>query len=41
MSLDERKERHASMMEILRKNDITSWRTRFVDALTRKRVGHQ
>ena len=39
MSLDERKERTASMIEVLRKNDITAWRTRFVDALMRKRVG--
>jgi trehalose 6-phosphate synthase len=34
MSREERKARHASMLEILRKNDITSWRKRFVDALT-------
>jgi trehalose 6-phosphate synthase len=33
MSLEERRERHAAMMEILKKNDITAWRTRFVDAL--------
>jgi trehalose 6-phosphate synthase len=33
MSLDERRERHASMMRILEKNDITAWRTRFVNAL--------
>jgi len=33
MSLTERKARHASMMEVLRKNDITAWRTRFVNAL--------
>ena len=33
MPLDERKERHASMIEVLRKNDITAWRTRFVNAL--------
>ena len=38
MSLDERKERHASMLEVLRKNDITAWRRRFVNALTRKKA---
>ena len=36
MSVEERRERYASMMEILRKNDITAWRTRFVDALLEK-----
>lgn len=36
MPLAERKERHAAMLAILRKNDITAWRTRFVDALRRK-----
>ena len=29
----ERKERHQSMLKILRHNDITAWRTRFMDAL--------
>ena len=38
MSLDERKERNAAMVDVLRKNDITTWRRRFVDALTRKRA---
>ena len=33
MPLHERRERHAAMMSILKKNDITAWRTRFVDAL--------
>jgi trehalose 6-phosphate synthase len=33
MPLKERRKRHAAMMEVLRKNDITAWRTRFVDAL--------
>ena len=37
MSLEERRERHAAMIEILKKNDITAWRTRFVDALLHKR----
>ena len=36
MSLDERRERHSSMMQVLRKNDITAWRTRFVDALMQR-----
>ena len=34
MPLDERKERHANMIDVLRRNDITAWRTRFVDALS-------
>jgi len=33
MPIGERKERHASLIRVLRKNDITEWRTRFVDAL--------
>jgi trehalose-6-phosphate synthase len=33
MPLGERRERHQSMLEVLRRNDITAWRTRFVDAL--------
>ena len=33
MPLDERRERYASMIEVLRRNDVTAWRTRFVDAL--------
>ena len=33
MSLEERQRRHARMMEILRANDITAWRTRFVKDL--------
>jgi trehalose 6-phosphate synthase len=37
MSRDERQARHASMLEVLRKNDITSWRRRFVDALASRR----
>jgi trehalose 6-phosphate synthase len=36
MPVEERRERHAAMMQILRKNDITAWRTRFVNALLRK-----
>jgi trehalose-6-phosphate synthase len=38
MSLKERQERHASMLDVLRKNDITAWRTRFVDALLSRRA---
>ena len=33
MPVGERRERHRSMIEILKRNDITAWRTRFVDAL--------
>ena len=36
MPLETRRERHAAMLEILRKNDITAWRTRFVDALLQR-----
>ncbi len=35
MPLDERRQRHADMLVTLRKNDITAWRRRFVDALVR------
>ncbi len=40
MPLGERKERYDSMIAVLRKNDITAWRTRFVDTLiaTHERV---
>jgi trehalose 6-phosphate synthase len=38
MSLKERQERHASMLDVLRKNDITAWRTRFVGALLSRRA---
>ena len=33
MPVDERRERHASMMRVLRANDIHAWRRRFVEAL--------
>lgn len=36
MSLEERKRRYEDMIGVLRKNDITAWRTRFVDALLRR-----
>jgi trehalose 6-phosphate synthase len=40
MPLGERKERHQALIASLRRNDITAWRTRFMDALleTRERV---
>ena len=37
MPLEERIERQQSMLEVLRRNDITAWRTRFVDALLEAR----
>ncbi|MGH8495007.1 MAG: alpha,alpha-trehalose-phosphate synthase (UDP-forming) [Gammaproteobacteria bacterium] len=33
MPLEERRERHRAMLEVLQRNDITTWRTRFVEAL--------
>ncbi len=33
MPLEERRQRHGAMLETLRRNDITAWRTRFVDDL--------
>ncbi len=33
MPIEERRERHRAMLGTLRKNDITTWRTRFVDDL--------
>jgi trehalose 6-phosphate synthase len=33
MTLPERRERHAAMMQVLKRNDIASWTRRFVDAL--------
>ena len=36
MPRKERRERHVSMIEVLRKNDITAWRTRVVDALLQR-----
>lgn len=40
MPIEERKERYQRMIETLRQNDITAWRTRFVEALmeTRQRI---
>ena len=33
MSLQERRERHSAMMQVLRRNDIATWTRRFVEAL--------
>jgi trehalose 6-phosphate synthase len=33
MPLSERRERHAAMMQVLKRNDIAAWTRRFVDAL--------
>jgi trehalose 6-phosphate synthase len=33
MPLPERRERHAAMLEVLKRNDITTWTRRFVEAL--------
>jgi trehalose 6-phosphate synthase len=33
MSVEERRNRHIAMLEVLRRNDIRAWRERFVDAL--------
>jgi len=37
MPAEERRERHAAMLDTLRRNDITAWRTRFVADLRKKR----
>ena len=39
MPLNERRERHERMIAILRDNDITAWRTRFIEALLAAREG--
>lgn len=33
MTLQERRERHAAMMQVLKRNDISAWTRRFLDAL--------
>jgi trehalose-6-phosphate synthase len=33
MPLAERRERHRRMLEVLRRNDIHAWHTRFIDLL--------
>jgi trehalose 6-phosphate synthase len=35
MPLAERRERHASMLEIVRRNDVRAWHERFIEALER------
>ncbi|MEO1320298.1 MAG: trehalose-6-phosphate synthase, partial [Pseudomonadota bacterium] len=37
MPLEERRERYNDMMAVLRRNDITAWRQRFVEALHAER----
>jgi trehalose 6-phosphate synthase len=37
MPLAERRERHASMMDVIRRNDVVAWHHRFVDALLANR----
>jgi trehalose 6-phosphate synthase len=39
MPLPERRERHAAMMQVLRRNDIAAWTRRFVDALEQAQAG--
>ena len=40
MSLEERQARYQAMMEVLRRNDITAWRTRFVGDLETVKRGN-
>jgi len=39
MTLQERRERHAAMMQVLKRNDIAAWTRRFVEALEQTQVG--
>jgi trehalose 6-phosphate synthase len=39
MPLPERRERHAAMMQVLKRNDIAAWTRRFVEALEQARGG--
>jgi trehalose 6-phosphate synthase len=39
MPLDERRQRHQSMMDVLTRNDIQNWADRFLAALTRPAEG--
>jgi trehalose 6-phosphate synthase len=39
MPAGERRERHQGMLQVLRRNDIHAWRTRFMDALLSARAG--
>ena len=40
MALPERRERHAAMMQVLKRNDIATWTSRFVDALEQTQPGN-
>ena len=35
MPLEERRERHATMLQVIKRNDIATWTRRFVEALER------
>jgi trehalose 6-phosphate synthase len=39
MALTERRERHAAMMQVLKRNDIAAWTRRFVEALEQSQTG--
>ena len=39
MRLPERRERHQQLLEVLRRNDITAWHTRFLERLQALRRG--
>jgi trehalose 6-phosphate synthase len=39
MTLPERRDRHAAMMQVLRRNDIAAWTRRFVEALEQSQQG--
>jgi trehalose 6-phosphate synthase len=39
MALTERRERHAAMMQVLKRNDIATWTRRFVEALEQSQTG--
>jgi trehalose 6-phosphate synthase len=41
MPLPERRERYAAMMQVLRRNDITAWTRRFVEALEQTQAGEK
>jgi trehalose 6-phosphate synthase len=39
MPLPERRERHAAMLQVLKRNDISAWTRRFIDALEQSQTG--
>jgi trehalose 6-phosphate synthase len=41
MPLAERRERHQAMLEVLRRNDIHAWYSRFLESLTATRRGDE